>query len=253
MKKTIFTFLLASFTTLSLLAADITNRITISFSGNKAYELRIDGRRYQSNNNRIYLNDLRPGRHSIQVYALSNRGQRSSRPVYADHFTVRPKYDMHIAVDRNGRVHFDESRNSRTNRDWNDRNDRNERNDRDWRDRDDRNHRNDRDWNDNRGGRFDNSYTRSMSDVDYSRLLQRVRSQWSATSKFNAAKDAVARDYFSTEQVGGLLQLISSEGKRLELAKMAYSRTVDFHNFSELYSLFSRNAQRELDDYTRRY
>ena len=250
MKKTIFTFLLASFTTLSLLAADITNRITVSFSGSNDYELRIDGRRYQSNNNRMYLNDMRPGRHSIQVYALNNRGQRSSRPVYSGNFTVRPQYDMHIAVDRNGRVHFDEKRANRD-RDWNDRD---TRNDRDWRDRDDRNYRNDRDdrdWNNNK--RWDNTYTRAMSDVDYSRLLQRVRGQWSANSKYNTAKGAVERDYFTSQQVRGLLQLISSESKRLELAKIAYRHTVDMQNYGQVYSLFSRKAQRELDDYASRY
>lgn len=249
MKKTIATFLLASFTTLSLLAADITNRITVSFSGSRDYELRIDGRRYQSNNNRMYLNDMRPGRHSIQVYALNNRGHRNNRPVYSGSFTVRPQYDMYIAVDRNGRVQFDEKRTSRNNRDWNDRDDRNDRN---WRDRDDRNYRNDRDWNSN-NKRWDNSYTRAMSDVDYSRLLQRVRGQWSASSKYSTAKDAFERDYFTSQQVRGLLQLISSESKRLELAKIAYRHTVDMQNYGQVYSLFSRNAQRELDDYASRY
>ena len=249
MKKTIFTFLLASFTTLSLLAADITNRITVSFSDSRDYELRIDGRRYQSNNNRMYLNDMRPGRHSIQVYALNNRGQRSNRPVYSGSFNVRPQYDMHIAVDRNGRVQFDEKRTSRNNRDWNNKDDRNDRN---WRDRDDNDYRNDRDWNNN-NKRWDNTYTRAMSDVDYSRLLQRVRGQWSANSKYSTAKDALERDYFTSQQVRGLLQLISSESKRLELAKIAYRHTVDMQNYGQVYSLFSRNAQRELDDYASRY
>ena len=83
MKKTIFTFLLASFTTLSLLAADITNRITVSFSGNKAYELRIDGRSYQSNNNRMYLNNLRPGRHNRQRQHYQNH-------CYKNEFHVSP-------------------------------------------------------------------------------------------------------------------------------------------------------------------
>ena len=230
--------MLASFTTLSLLAADITSRITVSFTGNKAYELRIDGRSYQSNGNRLYLNSLSPGRHSLQVYELNNRGKRSSRAVYSGNFNVRPQYDMHIAVDRNGRVRIDEEKSNRNNRDWNDRNDKG------WNDR------NDRRWNDN--GRFDNSYKRAMSDVDYSRLLQRVRGQWTANSKYNTAKEAVTRDYFTTEQVRGLLQLISSESKRLELAKLAYTHTVDFHNYKQVYSLFSRKAQRELDDYTRR-
>lgn len=245
MKKTIATFLLASFTTLSLLAADITNRITVSFSGNRDYELRIDGRRYQSNNNRMYLNDMQPGRHSIQVYALNNRGQRSSRPVYSGSFMVSPQYNMHIAVDRNGRVQFDERRISRNDGDWNDRDDRG------WRDKDDRNNRNDRNWNDNK--RWDNSYTRAMSDADYSRLLQRVRGQWSANSKYSTAKAALERDYFKSEQVRGLLQLISSESKRLELAKIAYRHTVDTQNYGQVYSLFSRKAQRELDDYASRY
>ena len=247
MKKRTFTFLLASFTTLSLLAADITNRITVSFTGNNDYELRIDGRRYQSNNDRIYLKNMRPGRHSIQVYALDRRNRTGNKPVYASNFTVRPQHDLHMTVDRRGRVYFDETRNrdDRNNRDWNDRNDRN---DRDWRDRDDRDSR-DRDHNDD--WRSDNNYSRAMSANDYSQVVQRIRGQWTGNSKYNTAKDAVGRYYFSSEQVRGLLQLVSSESQRLELAKMAYRNTVDKQAYNQVYSLFSRSAQRELDDYTR--
>lgn len=241
-KKT-FTLLLGTIMTVSLFAADVAGRITVSFTGNNNYELLIDGRRYYSNNNRLLLNDVRPGRHTVEVYALQRANRRVNRPVYATTFTVRPQYDMHLTVDRNGRVHFEESRSynrDKNGRDWNDRDGR----DRDWNDR------NNQDW-DRNDNRWDNNYSRALSEHDYNQVVQQVRSQWTASRKYSAAKDAVTRYHFTTQQVRGLLQLLSSESQRLDVAKLAYHNTVDQRNYNDLYNLFSRNAQRELDGYTR--
>lgn len=241
MKKRTFTLLLASFMTLSLLAADITNRITVSFAGNRNYELRIDGRRYNSSSNRIYLNDLRPGRHNIEVYELNNRSRRSNRPVYASSFTVRPRYDMHITIDRNGQARINESKNgNRNDRDWDDRDSR------DWNESDDR-YETDRNWNNNSQWEAG----RALNEGDYNNLVAQVRRQWSASSKYNEAKEAVARYYLSTQQVRGLLELLSQENYRLDVAKLAYRNTVDKQAYTQLYPLFSRSAQAELDSFIR--
>ncbi|MGE5520059.1 MAG: DUF4476 domain-containing protein, partial [Candidatus Dadabacteria bacterium] len=66
-------------------------------------------------------------------------------------------------------------------------------------------------------------------------------------------KDAVQSNYFTTYQVGQLLQIFSSESDRLELAKLAYRNTVDQQNYRQLYSQFSYQSQNELDQYIRSY
>jgi hypothetical protein len=249
--KTLFTFLLSSLVALSALAADVAGRITVSFTGNRDYRVLIDGRAY-NNDNRIHLNDVRPGRHTIEVYPAQSNNRRRVQPIYSGSFTVRSQYDMHIKVQPNGRVQFDEKRagKNRNDRDWNDRDDRygGNRDDRDWRDNDDR------DWRDrdNTGG-YNNDYSRAMTDADFNAFVQRIRSQWFGNGKMNTARDGINSNYFTTYQVRQVLQIFSSESDRLELAKLSYRKVVDPRSFTQLYDLFSSSGQAELDRYTRDY
>ena len=249
--KTLFTFLLSGLVALSAMAADVTGRITVSFTGNRDYRVEIDGRSYTANN-RIYLNDVRPGRHTIEVYPAHSNNRRKVQPLYTGSFTVRPHYDVNIKVLPNGRVQFDEKRAGngsydRNDRDWNDRDDRygRDRDDRDWRVQDNR------DWRDRDNNGSYNDYSRAMSDADFNTFLQRIRSQW--FGKMNTARDGINSNYFTTSQVRQVLQIFSSENDRLELAKLSYRKLVDARNFTQLYDLFSRSGQDELDRYTRDY
>ena len=255
--KNIFTLVLGFLMAASAFAADAAGRVAVYFTGNSDYQVYIDGRGYSSyNSNRIYLNDMRPGQHSIDVYAVKKNNKRSSRPVYSTSFVVRPQTDLNIVVDRNGRVQFDEQRSN--NRNWNNRDDRrsNDHNDQnrgyDNRRDDDRN--NGYGNNGYGGNGYGNNYTQAMSDADFSQLVQKIRSQWFGSQKLNAAKDGLGRNYFSTYQVRQVLQLFSSESDRLELAKLSYRNVVDQRNFYQLYDVFQQQKNRdELDRYTRDY
>lgn len=249
--KTLFTFLLSSLVAFSAMAADDYGRLVVSLNGNRDYRVVVDGRSY-GGTNRIYLNDIGPGRHTIEVFPAQNNKGRKNTPVHSVSFTMRPQYDMTIKVLPNGRLQFDEkrinNRNDRDNRDRRDRDDRydRDRDDRDWRERDDRDWSN-RDRDRNSGGY--NDYNRAMSDADFNTMVQRIRSQW--IGKMNTARDGIRSNYFTTHQVREVLQLFSSENDRLELAKIAHSRVVDPRSFTQLYDLFSASGQAELDRYIR--
>ena len=238
--KSIFTLVMSCLMAVSVFAADVAGRITVSFTGNKDYKVLIDGRAYEAGSgNRIYLRDIRPGRHTIEVYNTKTKNNRkNARPVYAGSFTVRPNRDMDIWIDRNGRAEFDESRNNdrrydRNDRNWNDRN-------RDWDRNDDR----------NKGGGYNDYYNRAMSDYDFNRLEQSINQQW--RGKLSTAKDGIKRNSFTTYQVKQLLLLFSSENDKLELAKLAYDKTVDRQNYNQLYEVFSsRSSHEELDRFIR--
>jgi len=60
-------------------------------------------------------------------------------------------------------------------------------------------------------------------------------------------KSAIANksNYFSTDQVGQLLLQITSETKRLELAKLSYPRVTDPTNFSDVVDLFKVQANKD--------
>lgn len=260
--KKISTFLLTSLMAVSVFAADVTGRVSVSFTGNKAYEVSIDGRNYYfDNNTATYLNNIRPGNHTIEVYAVKNKGRKNNRPIYQSSFVVRPKYDLNILVDRNGRVQFDEraayNNNRQHNKDWN------------YRDDDDRDRRydnNDNRYGNNNGygnnnnngygnnGYGNNNYNQAMNDADFSRFVQKIKSQWFGSSKVNEAKSGLMNSYFTTYQVRQVLQLFSSESEKLELAKLAYKNVVDQRSYTQLYDVFSSQSSRdELDRFTRDY
>jgi hypothetical protein len=282
--KNFFTLIMAGLMSVSAFASDI----TVTFTGNKTYQVLIDGRSINDNgydNSTIYLNNLRSGQHYIQVYKGNGNRQRENKVVYASDFTVRPQYDLFITIDRKGRVSMDEragAYNSGNGNDrWNNGNTQGRRNNRDHADRrydnnrNDRNGRHDDDDDDdryerngnyqnggygngrnnnggygqnnggyNKGG-YGNGYNQAVSSGEFQQLVANVRSEWFASGKLNTAKQGISNYYFATSQVGQLMQLFSSDNDKLELAKLAYSKTVDPANYTSLYNLFSYQGSRD--------
>jgi hypothetical protein len=242
--KNFFTLLLGGLLTTSAFA----NNITLNVSGSRNFQVRIDGRNVDayndhSVNSTVYLNNLRTGRHSIEVYRTQKRGWGNS-PVYSSSFDVSPQYDLNITVDNKGRVKIYQSRTS------------------DYSNGDRRGNGNyDRRYDDRRNGDAypggygqngdyrNNSYNRAVSDYDFERLVQKIRGQW--IGKLGTARDAINGNYFTTYQVREILGIFSSENDRLELAKLAFVKVVDQQNFRQLYDQFSYKGQAELDNYTR--
>lgn len=277
--KKLFTLFLGGLVTVSAFANDV----TVTFSGNKKYEVVIDGRSisgYGYNGNTININDLRIGQHSLQVYkSKGNNTWNNNNVVYSSDFTIRPQYDLFINVDKKGRVQMDERINNNYgnnggygtndgnwgnnrrrhhhddnygNNDQNDRYGRNSRNDGD----DDDYGRNNGSYGSNNGsygnnGGWNNNYSNAMSDADFNQLLQKIRGQW--FGKLSTAKTSVTNNYLATYQVRQILQIFSSENDKLQLAELAYRNTVDQNNFRQLYDLFSYQGQAALDNYIRNY
>jgi hypothetical protein len=258
--KSIFTLLLGGLLTTTAFA----NNITLNFSGNRNYQVLIDGRNVNasdySGSNTIYLDHLRSGQHTIEVYRIKRShglfGNNSAR-TYSSYFNVSPQLDLNIVIDNRGSAQIYETRsnggrgNGRRNRDrdWNNRD--NGRRDGDWNNRDNGygnggyGHGNDGYGNGDRS----NGYNRALSDHDFNQVLQKIRGQW--FGKLGTARDAVNSNYFTTSQVRQILQVFSSENDQLELAKLSYTKLVDQQNFRQLYDLFSRRSQNELDNYIR--
>lgn len=266
--KNIFTLLLGGLLTTSAFA----NNITLTLPNNSNYQVMIDGRNvsgYNYSNNTIYLNNLQYGQHSIEVYRIKRNGfwGNKNNLVYSSSFNSSPQYDLNITIENNGRVQMYQTRSNdygRNGRDYNrggygnnDRWGKHKHHDGDD-DDDDRDHRSNNDGYNNggynhggydNGGWNNNSYNQPMSDNDFNRLVQKIRSQW--IGKMGTAKDAVNNNYFNTYQVRQILQIFSSESDRLELAKLSYRNVVDQQNFRRLYDLFTYQSQTELDRYTR--
>ena len=104
---------------------------------------------------------------------------------------------------------------------------------------------------------YDNSdpvYTRvAMKEADFNILYRDIENRYGVGAKMSALSNAFANAnyFFTTAQARQLIQLVSAETNRLELAKAVYDNIVDQANFSQLYDMFSYSSRNELEVYVR--
>jgi hypothetical protein len=98
--------------------------------------------------------------------------------------------------------------------------------------------------NNNNGG---TQYNTAMTDADFNATVLKVKQQWLPGAKLSALNDIFANvaNYFTTYQAKQLIQLVSDEDNRLQLAKSAYRNLVDPSNFTQLYDLFTTQARKD--------
>lgn len=144
--KKIFTMCLGLALTAAVFAADRKPDVTIISM--KKYEIVVDGRTYYSNSRMINIDNLRNGRHTIQVYDMNNRGfsifQRK-RLVASRSFQLRNN-DVKITISQFGQLSITEDKFGRDGKYGND--------NRGWDDHDSRDQRDDRNSRDNRDRKF---------------------------------------------------------------------------------------------------
>jgi len=96
----------------------------------------------------------------------------------------------------------------------------------------------------------------AMSDANFNNLYQGIQRQFFPGEKMNSLTDAFnnTSNYFNCSQAKQLVQLVSLESNRLQLAKLSYRTIVDRTNFNQLYDLLNSEASRsELDAYVKAY
>ncbi len=221
MKKSLFIIL----STL-LCASVFAQTVTIRFEGTKnttttnarSYTVDLDGRVYNSNTaenvgnagiKQIVITDLTPGFHKLSVTDNSAAIAADDALLYSNTFELRSNYDMVIAVRRNGTVSFTEKKMKAV------------------------------------AGTA--SSTVPMTDANFNKLVQTVKAKWSQSSRVSAIKSSIATkaNYFSTDQVGQLLLLVSSEANRLTLAKLDYPKVTDPLNYYDVADLFNTQANKD--------
>lgn len=279
--KKFFTLFTSLILTVVLLAADRPkSMLTIKSADQSDIRVVIDGRRFEPNDNYMRIRNMRPGYHSIKVYRERNLGiftifgQRYDM-VFNSSIAIKPNTRIMISIDRFGRPQVLENRMGRRDFDFNDRalghdhdfdfdggrsygdygdRDRNW-NDRDsrWGDRDDRNggygnnggYGDDRGYGDNRGYGNRNNSGRTLSDDEFDGVLNNISRERSENNMMKSATQIINTNYFSSEQVKEMLQLFSFENNKLELAKLAYDKTVDQRNYFVVNDVFSYGSSKE--------
>jgi len=237
--KKIFTLLVMSVFTLTLFAANRPSQLSVTLPGNSNIRVIIDNSRYENSDNSITIGDISNGYHSIKVYEVKNQSRffNNSKLVYSSSVLIKPAYQVNIMINRNGKAVINEQK-LFDDRKYNDR------------DRDDRGGRNNdypyNDRNDNRYERDDNNRNGyQMSNDRFSKAMFVLERENFDNTRFTIAKEIVEDNYLSAGQVKQMLQLFSFDVNKLELAKYAYSKTIDKNNYFMLYDVFAMNSYKE--------
>ena len=232
--KDLFSVLVGILVMIPVSAQTVTLRFDGSANSNnnnntvRNYVADVDGRKYypsdadvapNASSRQFVINDLTIGSHKLAVYEADNNSAINNTnladPIYSNSFQLRSGYDMVISIRKNGQVSFSEKRMNQ------------------------------------------NTVSKGkapMTDAEFEKQLKTVNAKWSQTSKYNAVKASInsKSNYFTTEQIGQLLMPITSEAKRLELAKLSYPKITDPNNFGDVSDLFQTKANKDnIDQFIR--
>jgi hypothetical protein len=95
-----------------------------------------------------------------------------------------------------------------------------------------------------------------MSNSSYTSLYNEVRNTYGFGAKMSRLTEIFTNEtyYFTVAQAKQLIQLVSDERNRLDLAKSAYGNITDPENFNLMYDLLtSQNSKNELSTYVNTY
>ncbi|HUM50250.1 MAG TPA: DUF4476 domain-containing protein [Chitinophagales bacterium] len=104
-------------------------------------------------------------------------------------------------------------------------------------------------WNNN-GNNYNYNNNNLLSDADLQVLIQTMKNASFEEKMIEVAKTALKDRQLKTTQVHLLLEEITFEANKLELAKFCYDKTIDKNNYYTLYNDFSfSNYSTQLDKY----
>ena len=101
-----------------------------------------------------------------------------------------------------------------------------------------------------------NNSNNAMTDVNFNSLFQNIQQQWPVSTQMNSLTSAFNNTnyYFASSQASRLIQLVTGESNRLQLAKLSFRSIADPANFSQIVDLLSTQAgKNELAAYVNNY
>lgn len=212
---------------LSLLAilsvnAQRRSSLTLNLNGNTNAQVSVDGVSYNLSSNTSTIGrsvatiaDLSSGQHTLQITRGAQYNGNRTDDVTTT-FNLRNRYDMRINVNADGSLELIETMRLR-----------------------------------NAGGN-----QARVSNAEFNTIWQNVRAQRPGEPRTVAVANAFQNrnNYFTSAQVAQLLQLVATDGSRLQLAKQSYAYVVDPVNFGRVETLFTNQISRdELDLYVTNY
>lgn len=241
--KTIFTLLSFLLLSVSLMATNVfsKSKITVNTVGKEDLRVVLNGKRFETTGNNITIDNLNAGSHTIKVYREKNTGfhkimGKRYEVVYDTRINISNKTHVNISIDRNGRTTMKETVIKNNGRGYG-------------RD-DDRNY----DYNDGQWGDYpEYSESRGMNNYEFEKVVRNISTEWRESNKIKSATQVVKANNLTSTQVAQLVSLFNIESYKLELAKVAYSNTVDKKYYDYVLAHLNKNSKTELTRYIRNF
>ena len=258
------------------------SKLSIATTMPTAIKVIIDGQKFYSQDNRISINNLQPGYHSITIYYIKNgrdfnnyynNGNSSFwKKAVSRQVTVRNNYQYDITINKFGRAFYDQDYYYSNN------------NNNGWRtDDENSDDEGDEDYNANNNFDYSNGYNEDYNDWDYFKkkagkndnqndnhnnnnyndynnynrlpamsnaMFGQVKQTMQQTtfegSKLDFAKQSLDKNSITTNQAKEIIAIFSMEMDKLDFAKYAYNKVSDKANYFTIAN--SLSMQMDKDD-----
>ncbi|MEO5945893.1 MAG: DUF4476 domain-containing protein [Chitinophagaceae bacterium] len=234
--KKIFTLIIGSLFSLSLLAFDGSRLSVSTVSNSEDYKVEVDGRKFSLRDNAITLSNLSEGYHQVKIFREGKKrngndfGFNRNVIIYSNQVLLKRGFHLDITLNRFGKALVDERKIDRKD---------------DWYDEED-------DYYDNNSGGWNNTYEDGMNVREFESVKESLRKEWFENNRMTSTKFIIDKNNFSTTQVRELMLLFTFENNRLEIAKYAYKKTLDKNNYYQLNdALTYSNSKDELARFIR--
>ncbi len=224
------------------IAHDDGSVLNLRLSDNSPFAVYVDGHRVGPVASRATLTNLSDGKHFLEVQRVSNfRGRGKKEKTFKDVIRVKRNTESFATIDLDcNKIHFDRVI-ELNNRSW-------DKEDNTCRERGCHNPKH------NHGNSPNHCATpvgpMPMSQNDFSQLKHTIDNGSFESTKLTIFKQSLAYNYFSSAQVREVMNLFWFENSKLEVAKLAYPKTIDQNNYYTLNNEFSFSSSvNELGNY----
>lgn len=227
--KTISTLLICLGLNSSVFAADArsTATLTVKSANQSNIVVMIDNTRYDLGTHSIMISDLDACDHNVIVYQEDENGSVSCLDkVYDEVFhssvSLKPRTNLVIAIDDCGVITMNEikEKTPKIGDNW------------------------------QGATAYDNSNYSLQNSIairgnDFNRVLWAISKESSDANRMESAGEIIKTNYFTTEQVKQLMNLFCTEESKLDIAKLAYDKTVDQSNYFAISNTFKFNSSKD--------
>jgi hypothetical protein len=229
--KTISTLFASLLLSTSMFATDVRSSasLTVKSATKSDIVVLVDDKRYDLGTNAVMISDLDACEHQVTVYqekanSFINRFGETYDVVFNSSIEFKSRANVRINIDECGSVTMTETRSARPmiGDTWN-------------------------------GENYfkDNApittgiYSNAISNSEFSRVLWAIGKETSEANRMKSAEQIINTNYLTVDQVKQLMQLFCTEDNKLEIAKLAYDKTVDRGNYFALNSVFKFDNSRD--------